>query len=235
MKGSPAVMDFDGDGKWEVARMDLRGNIYMWDLSGAAVRDDHSWPMLQHDSARTGANIVEYKSSSIERSIPEAGALSFIVQGTDTVQAGSCAAQIIGTAPYGTAVFALRQNGVTRAGTVRGPFTIGGNGETAAFVDTFVSGLQEGFTGVLDIASSTGSFIRLSLRALTNDRNEFLISLFPVADLMRTAPSTVVFPQIAAGGNADQYSTEVILLGAGNARVTLKYFSDDGSPLPIVR
>jgi subtilisin family serine protease len=540
MKQSPAIMDFDGDGKLEVAWMDFRGNIFMWDLPTAASRDDHSWPMFQHDPGKTGANVVEYKSSSIERSLPSAGALSFDIRGTDAIQAGSCAAQITGPAPYGTAVFSLKQNGVTvseagvpatspttsarvfienrdysssgsgekdlstytgiaianpgdtpatvtytlrdsqgsplatgsgtiqahghrarfigqfgdadmapdfhfpsnftdaiqygslevnsnhpvsvlglrmtsnqrdnalmsttpiadqtqlfssgiqylprivvgsgwnttillmntsvqvergainfldanglplrvrqngvdpqsslsysiepngvkiielnssnseardgwvqiapdvygsapaafgilsytqngvlvnqtgiptvlptnharvyidlsnghstglalanpsgtplsfsatayqtdgitSAGTTRGPFTIEANGETAAFADTFVSGLQEGFTGVLDIASSTGAFVPLSLRALTNERNEFLISLFPVADLTRAVPTTIVFPQIAAGGDTDQYNTEVILLGTGNARVILKYLSDDGSPLPVAR
>jgi len=140
-----------------------------------------------------------------------------------------------GSSSLSFSAVAYRPDGITQAGTARGPFTIEANGETAAFVDAFVAGLQEGFTGVLDIASSSGSFIPLSLRARMNERNEFLISLFPVADLTRLAPSIVIFPQIAAGGYADQYETDVILIGTGNARITLNYRADDGSPLPIAR
>ena len=41
--------------------------------------------------------------------------------------------------------------------------------------------------------------------------------------------------QIAAGGDSDQYKTEVILLGTGDSRVMLKYLSDDGSPWPVAQ
>jgi hypothetical protein len=140
-----------------------------------------------------------------------------------------------GSTPLSFSAVAYSADGITQEGTTRGPFTIDANGETAAFADAFVAGLREGFTGMLDISSSSGSFIPLSLRALTNERNEFLISLFPVADLTRPAPWNVIFPQIAAGGGTDQYETEVILIGTGYARVVLNYRSDDGSPLSIAR
>ena len=54
------------------------------------------------------------------------------------------------------------------------------NGHAAAFVRQFVSGLPSDFKGVLDI-SSAAPFAALTLRALTNSRNDFLLTTFPVA------------------------------------------------------
>ena len=61
-----------------------------------------------------------------------------------------------------------------------------------------------------------------------NERNEFLMTTFPVADVNQAAPSPVVFPQIADGGG---YVTEIILLGSGQAAsATLNYYDENGVP-----
>jgi hypothetical protein len=69
------------------------------------------------------------------------------------------------------------------------------------------------------------------MRSLTNERNDFLMATFPIADMMLAAPSPIVFPQIADGGG---YVTQFILIGAGGASsVTLNFYGQDGKPLPV--
>ncbi len=83
---------------------------------------------------------------------------------------------------------------------------------------------------MLDIASST-PFAALTVRSLTNERSDFLLATFPIADMTVGAPSPIVFPQIADGGG---YVTQFILIGAGGASsVTLNYYGNGGSYLPI--
>jgi hypothetical protein len=104
------------------------------------------------------------------------------------------------------------------------------NGHDAQFANQYVSGLTAGFTGVLDITSAN-PFAALTVRSLYNERGEFLIATFPIADMTRPAPWPIVFPQIADGGG---YLTQFILLGAGAASSATLHFSDqEGKPLPV--
>jgi len=81
---------------------------------------------------------------------------------------------------------------------------------------------------VLDISSST-PFTSLTIRALNNERDEPLMTAFPVADMNQPAPSPVFFPQIASGGG---YTTEFILINPGTAAsATLELFNESGSPM----
>ena len=90
--------------------------------------------------------------------------------------------------------------------------------------------LPAGSTGVLDITSPT-PFAALTLRSLNNERNDFLMTTFPIADADRTAPSPVVFPQIADGGG---FVTGFILLNAGGAsKTTLSFFDNEGRQLAV--
>jgi hypothetical protein len=69
------------------------------------------------------------------------------------------------------------------------------------------------------------------LRSLYNERDDFLMTTFPVADANGVAPSPIVFPQIADGGG---YMTQFILLGAvGPSSVTLNFYGEDGLPLAV--
>jgi hypothetical protein len=101
------------------------------------------------------------------------------------------------------------------------------NGYKAAFADQFISGLPEGFTGLLDISSTT-PFAALTLRSLLNERHDFLITTFPIADETQPAPSPIVFPQIVDGGG---YTTQFILISAGEASSTiLSFYDGTGTP-----
>jgi len=84
------------------------------------------------------------------------------------------------------------------------------------------------FTGVFDISSET-PFAALTIRSLDNERHDFLMTTFPVADVTRPAPSPIVFPQIADG---DGYITEFVLISPeGEVSSTLSFYGEDGVPL----
>jgi len=124
---------------------------------------------------------------------------------------------------------AYQMDGVTSAGTSLAPLTIPGNGETATFTS-----LPSGFTGVLDISSSS-LFSALTLRALPNLRGDFLITTFPVADFNSTAPTPIVFPHVVDGYSGGLYRTQFIMLGTtGASGLRLSLYADDGSPLSMV-
>jgi hypothetical protein len=95
-----------------------------------------------------------------------------------------------------------------------------------------ISGLPEGFKGVLEITASA-PYVALTLRSLVNSRGDFLLTTFPIADLNEPAPEPIVFPQIADGGG---YTTELILLSSGGAaQTTIRFLADDGTPLSVGR
>ena len=97
-------------------------------------------------------------------------------------------------------------------------------------VQKIVAGLPPEFTGVLDIVSPT-PFVALTIRSLTNERNDFLMATFPVADMTVAAPSPIVFPHIADGGG---YATQFILIGTGGASsTTLNFYGEDGTLLAV--
>jgi hypothetical protein len=125
------------------------------------------------------------------------------------------------------AIQAFQCDGVTEIGTSQAPLALDANGYSAGFANEFISGLPAGFTGLLDISSST-SFAALALRSLNNERNDFLMTTFPVADAYHSAPSPIVFPQVVDGGG---YETEFILIGAGEAASTiLRFYDENGTP-----
>lgn len=128
------------------------------------------------------------------------------------------------------AINAYQKDGETAAGASKQPVPLAVGGHAAAFADEFVSGLPAGFTGVLDISSAV-PFAAVTLRSLDNERGDFLMTTFPVADANQAAPSPIVFPQIANGGG---YVTQFILLSAGGASsIALSYYGEDGTQLAI--
>jgi hypothetical protein len=107
---------------------------------------------------------------------------------------------------------------------------VAGSGHKAAFAGELVPGLSSGFKGVAEISSSS-PFVALTLRSLTNSRGDVLLTTFPVADPSQTAPSPIIFPQIADGSG---FTTQFIFISAaGAASVSVTFTGDDGSPLSI--
>jgi Zn-dependent metalloprotease len=129
-------------------------------------------------------------------------------------------------------VAAYQTDGATSAGNTAAPLNINPAGHKAAFAGEMVTGLPSNFTGVVEITSPS-PFVALTLRALTNSRGDVLLTTFPVADETQTAPSPIIFPQIADGNG---FSTQFIFISAsGAASVNLNFTGDDGSPLTFGR
>lgn len=130
--------------------------------------------------------------------------------------------------PVSVVVSAFQSDGNTPAGTGKAVL-LSGKGHTAQFVGEMISSFPSGFTGVLDI-HSTSPFVALTLRSLDN-RRDFLLTTFPIADYSQPAVAPLVFPHIVDGGG---YLTQFILLDTGDAAsTTLNFFDDKGSPLPV--
>lgn len=138
------------------------------------------------------------------------------------------------SAPSGSgltvALKAYQVDGSTPAGGAAARIVLNQNGHAARFISQLIPALPPDFTGILDI-SAESLFSALTMRSLTNDRGDFLLTTFPIVDLNRLPSSPPIFPQIADGGG---YVTQFILLGAsGPAKATLQLWDDSGTPLPI--
>jgi sugar lactone lactonase YvrE len=118
---------------------------------------------------------------------------------------------------------AFQKDGITQAGTTSTSLQLAGHGYTGQFANQLIQGLPAGFIGVLDIRSST-PFAALTLRSLDNERHDFLMTTFPVADVNQVASSPVIFPHIADGGG---YTTEFILLSGEAAASTSLQLNDE--------
>ena len=126
------------------------------------------------------------------------------------------------------AIKAYQTDGITSPGIRQGTLLLPGGGHDAKFADQLIPGLPTGFKGVLDISSGV-PFTPLTLRSLINERDEFLMTSFPVADANRAAPSPIVFPHIVEGSG---YAMEFILIGSGrNSSAALNFYNEDGTPL----
>jgi hypothetical protein len=127
-------------------------------------------------------------------------------------------------------ITAFQSDGITGIGTGASPLQLSANGHSAHFAGEFIAGLPAEFIGVLDV-SSTIPFAALTMRSLYNERNDFLLTTFPIAHMTLPAPSPILFPQIADGGG---YQTQFLLISAGGASsLTLNYHAGNGTPLAI--
>lgn len=116
-----------------------------------------------------------------------------------------------------------QRDGVTVAGGGPVQMTLKGNGHLSAFAGQLISGLTDGFKGVLDVASSS-PFVALTLRAFDSS-----ITTFPVADLTTVAPTTLLFPQVTAGGD---FQTEFIFLNGATTAQSMLSFTGDHALTP---
>jgi hypothetical protein len=132
--------------------------------------------------------------------------------------------------PADVTMTAFQNNGTALPGNNTTLVKVVSNGHKAAFAGELLSNLQDGFTGIADLTSSS-PFVVLTLRFLRNTRGDSLLTTFPTADVNQPAPSPIVFPQIANGAG---YTTQFIFISASaSASVTLNLFGDDGLPLIV--
>jgi sugar lactone lactonase YvrE len=133
----------------------------------------------------------------------------------------------VGNTEANITINSYQTDGVSGVGTSKGPLTLAAYGHDAEFADQLIEGLPTGYRGVLDINSTT-PFAALTVRSLNNERGDFLMTTFPIADANQTAPSPVVFPHVADGGG---YMTEFMLISAGGAASTTPgFYNEAGAP-----
>jgi hypothetical protein len=124
----------------------------------------------------------------------------------------------------------FQTDGSTVAGSGPATVNLAVNAHEAKFVGELISGLPSGFVGVAEFTSTT-PIVALTLRSLTNARNDFLLTTFPIADANQTAPTPIVFPHIAMGGG---YVTEFIVISAtGSGAVEIRFYGDDGAQIGV--
>jgi hypothetical protein len=210
------------------------GGAFHFQTDGLPAEIKAGWVRLTPDmdnQTPIGSGVFSYNPSNIlvsESGIPVAAATTHARVYVDLSGKHNTGLAIANTAMTNSSITikTFQKDGVTAAGTSQGPIALSPNGYAAAFADSLVAGLPEGFTGVLDI-SSTLPFAALTLRSMMNERDEFLMTTFPIADANQSAPTPVVFPQIADGGG---YVTQFILVSSGQATsATLEFYDETGT------
>jgi hypothetical protein len=202
---------------------------------GFSASTTAGWARLIPDSgtmAPIGSGVFTYNpagilvsESGVPSAIPTTHARVYVdmsenhYTGLAVAKAGSAAASIT--------VNAFQMDGVSEAGTSWEPWTLAANGHDAKFTSELIEGLPSGYRGVLEIRSET-PFAALTVRSLINERDDFLMTTFPMADGNLAAPSPISFPHLADGGG---YVTEFTLISAGGASSTAPGFYDNsGAP-----
>jgi hypothetical protein len=214
------------------------GGVFVFQTDGFPADARVGWARLIPDSntsSPVGAGVFSYSQgavrvteSGIPAAIPTTNARIYVDQ--SGYHATGLAVANPGAAGLDANLKAYHADGRAVAGGGEVSLSLDATGHTARFVSQLLPALPAGFTGILDI-SSTSPFVALTLRSLTNSRGDFLLTTFPVADQTRPAPTPMVFPQIADGGG---YATEFVLMTTGGpSSLTLKFYAEDGTPLPL--
>ena len=196
------------------------GGLYRFQTDGSSAVLNTGWMQLLPDSGSftpVGSGVFAYNPDKLlisESGIPSASATTHARIYADLsgqYNTGLAIANVSGSGSSVT-IQAFQKDGVTPIGTSNGPVLLSTNGYKAGFADEFVSGLPEGFTGVLDI-TSTNPFAALTVRMLMEPGNRFVMATFPVADVNQVAPSPVVFPVLRTETDIRRNSFCSVLVG----------------------
>jgi hypothetical protein len=106
------------------------------------------------------------------------------------------------------------------------------NGQIAVFFNQDPFNSQTPFTGSLTFTSSVPVSV-IALRGLINERNEFLMTTLPVADLSApSSSSTLVFPHFADGGG---WTTQIALVNPTDSVLTgtVQFSDPSGNPAVV--
>jgi hypothetical protein len=214
------------------------GGAFRFQTDGVPTTAKVGWVQVSPDtgaSTPVGAGVFGYNPENVlvtESGVPAADATTHARIYVD-LSAGHNTGLAIANPTSTNAsitITAFQRDGVSAIGISQEPLQLSAKGHSAHFAGEFIDELPAEFTGVLDIVSTT-SFAALTMRSLTNERSDFLLATFPVADMMKPAPSPIVFPHIADGGG---YVSQFILIGAGvESSTTLNYYGEDGMPLAV--
>jgi glucuronoarabinoxylan endo-1,4-beta-xylanase len=214
------------------------GGAWQFQTDGFPTNTQSGWVILTPDAgnpAPIGSGVFRFNPGNIlisESGIPSSVSVTHArayVDLSGNHNMGLAIANISNTTATIT-IKAFQADGTALVGANQGFLDLAAGGHDARFADQFISNLPAGFTGVLDIFS-TVPISALTLHSLVNERYDFLMTTFPVADMNQAAPSPIVFPQIVDGGG---YATQFVLLGADvPSTCTLSFYGEDGTALPI--
>jgi enterochelin esterase-like enzyme len=211
------------------------GGIFRFQTDGFPVGTNAGWVRLTPDAGTptpVSSGVFGYNPNDVllsESGIPATNATTHARVYVDLSGNHNTGVALANVSAVGSniTINAYEEDGVTPAGTGKPPIPLSADGYTAGFANGFVEDLPSGFTGVLDISSPV-SFAALTLRSLDNERGDFLMTTFPVADATRPAPSPIVFPQIVDGGG---YVSQFILLSPQSASDTSLILYDESGVL----
>ncbi|MBZ5538617.1 MAG: VCBS repeat-containing protein [Acidobacteriia bacterium] len=238
-RGLPLVVTPVGGTSNSAFTYSLQPNgVLFFQADGSPQRVNAGWVKLVPDPgnfAPVGAGIFSFTQNGVL--VTESGIPSAPMQDVARIYIDKSGGHNTGLAvanPGDSAmtinVTAFRTDGNTGVGASPTSVILEPNGHVARFVEEIISGLPDDFTGILYFYSwPSAPFAALTLRSLTNSRNDFLLTTFPVfnSDLPLGIP--LVFPQIADGGG---YRTQFIVLNGSSAvSTTLNFYNDDGLPL----
>jgi hypothetical protein len=216
------------------------GGAFRFQTDGSPINARAGWVQLTPDrGSKTpiGSGLFSYNPGSVlvsESGIPSAPSATHVRVYIDLSKNHTTGLAIANIADTDSSITvnAFQSDGITSAGISGGPLQLSAKAHVAMFADQFIAGLPPEFVGVLDIRSSK-PFAALALRSLVNEREDFLMTTFPVANVDKPAPSPIVFPQIVDGGG---YVTEFILISPGGAsKATVGFFDNNGMPLAAGR
>ena len=190
------------------------------------------------NAAPDGVLVFSYAHDGVtvgETGVPAVGvgaAFRTYVEGTSEVQTG------LAVANASASPAALTLSLTNLMGEDLGMHTtlsVSPNGHRALFLREIpaFAGLPSSFRGVLRIrADGNGAISMIALRGRYNERNDFLVSTFPVVEEGVPAPGRLIFPHLADGGG---YTTEFILFGTSqdSASGTLLLRKQSGNPLLV--
>ena len=137
-----------------------------------------------------------------------------------------------------TAVLSLDLYSLDGSFVANSSVTLGGNGQTAQFLDQFFPGITLPFKGILVISGGASSMSVVSLRSRNNERNDFLITTTPATN-EASAPvgAERLFPHLVNGvAGGDLYTTQFILFSGTAGQVSdgnLFFNAQDGSALGL--
>jgi hypothetical protein len=212
------------------------GGVHRFQTDGSPADVNAGWVRLTPDEGTwtpIGSGVFSYNPEHIlvsESGIPSAASTTharIFMDLSRNHSTGLALANLV-DAPAEIRMKAYSIDGIAPMGEA--PVALDPNGHAAAFVDEIIKPLPAEFTGVLEISSET-PFAALTVRTLINERHEFLMTTFPVADQEAEAPSPIVFPQVADGGG---YVTQLIFISpTSESTATLDFRDETGAPLPI--
>jgi enterochelin esterase-like enzyme len=214
------------------------GGVFRFQTDGVSEDQKVGWARLSPNSTNNtpvGSGVFGYNPVNVlttESGIPSAAYSTHarvFIDRTKSHNTGIAIANI-NAIQANIEIQAFQKDGVTPVGVSQGLLQLAELGHDAKFAEQLISGLPENFTGVLDISSPT-AFAAITVRSLYNERNDFLLTAFPIADATQAAPYPIVFPHIADGGG---YVTQFILLDPqGVTEASLNMYTDSGAQFAI--